>query len=164
MSESKKVDAVDTTLVRQLADILKETELTEIEVERVDLKIKVKREITVASAPITYAAAPAPVAQTAPAAAPAPPVMPSDATTIVARAGEEVKSPMVGTAYLSPAPGTDAFVKPGDKVRKGQTLLNVEARKTMNPITSPRDGVVAEIVVGDAQPVEFGEPLVVLEA
>jgi acetyl-CoA carboxylase biotin carboxyl carrier protein len=164
MSDPKKADAIDAALVRQLADILKETELTEIEVERGDLKIKVKREITVAAAPVTYAAAPAPVAHHAPAAAPAPAAMPSDPATIVARSGEEVKSPMVGTAYLAPAPGADAFIKPGDKVKKGQTLLIVEAMKTMNPITSPRDGVVAEIVVGDAQPVEFGEPLVVLEA
>ena len=162
MSDSKKADAIDAALVRQLADILKETELTEIEVERGDLKIKVKREITVAAAPITYAAAPAPapVAHAAPAAAPA--ATPAAPAAAAARSGEEVKSPMVGTAYL--APGADAFIKPGDKVKKGQTLLIVEAMKTMNPITSPRDGVVAEIVVGDAQPVEFGEPLVVLEA
>lgn len=162
MSDSKKADAIDAALVRQLADILKETELTEIEVERGDLKIKVKREITVAATPITYAAAPAPApaAPAAPAAAPAVAAAPA----APARAGEEVKSPMVGTAYLAPAPGADAFIKPGDKVKKGQTLLIVEAMKTMNPITSPRDGVVAEIVVGDAQPVEFGEPLVVLEA
>lgn len=158
-----KTDDIDTALVRQLADILKDTELTEIEVERGDLKIKVKRELTVAAAPVHYAAAPAPVA--APAAAPAAPAsMPSDPATIVARAGEEVKSPMVGTAYLQASPEAPAFVKPGDKVKKGQTLLIVEAMKTMNPIQSPRDGVVAEILVGDAQPVEFGEPLVLLEA
>ncbi|MFC0632588.1 acetyl-CoA carboxylase biotin carboxyl carrier protein [Brevundimonas balnearis] len=166
MSDPKKADASDAALVRQLADILRETELTEIEVERGDLKIKVKREITVAAAPVTYAAAPQPMAapQAAPAPAAAPASMPSDPATIVARAGEEVKSPMVGTAYLSPAPGADAFIKPGDKVKKGQTLLIVEAMKTMNPITSPRDGVVSEILVGDAQPVEFGEPLILLEA
>ncbi|WP_312123090.1 MULTISPECIES: biotin/lipoyl-containing protein, partial [Brevundimonas] len=97
-------------------------------------------------------------------AAAAPLSMPSDPATIVARAGEEVKSPMVGTAYLQPAPGADPFIKVGDKVKKGQTLVIVEAMKTMNPIQSPRDGVVAEILVGDAQPVEFGEALVVLEA
>ena len=166
MSDPKKADASDAALVRQLADILRETELTEIEVERGDLKIKVKREITVAAAPVTYAAAPQPMAapQAAPAPAAVPASMPSDPATIVARAGEEVKSPMVGTAYLSPAPGADAFIKPGDKVKKGQTLLIVEAMKTMNPITSPRDGVVSEILVGDAQPVEFGEPLILLEA
>ena len=106
---------------------------------------------------------PAPVAHAAPAAA-APLSMPSDPATIVARAGEEVKSPMVGTAYLQPSPEAAPFVQPGDKVKKGQTLLIVEAMKTMNPIQSPRDGVVAEILVGDAQPVEFGEALVVLEA
>nr|WP_312161845.1 acetyl-CoA carboxylase biotin carboxyl carrier protein [Brevundimonas diminuta] len=162
MSDDKNKN-IDADLVRSLADILNDTDLTEIEVERGDLKIKVKREITVAAAPIQYAAAPAPVAQAAPAAA-APLSMPSDPATIVARAGEEVKSPMVGTAYLQPAPGADPFIKVGDKVKKGQTLVIVEAMKTMNPIQSPRDGVVAEILVGDAQPVEFGEALVVLEA
>ena len=161
MSDDKNKN-IDADLVRSLADILNDTDLTEIEVERGDLKIKVKREVTVAAAPIQYAAAPAPVAHAAPAAAPLS--MPSDPATIVARAGEEVKSPMVGTAYLQPAPGADPFIKVGDKVKKGQTLVIVEAMKTMNPIQSPRDGVVAEILVGDAQPVEFGEALVVLEA
>uniref|UniRef100_UPI0028A848D5 acetyl-CoA carboxylase biotin carboxyl carrier protein n=2 Tax=Brevundimonas TaxID=41275 RepID=UPI0028A848D5 len=98
------------------------------------------------------------------AAAAAPAAMPSDPAAIVARAGEEVKSPMVGTAYLQPSPEAPAFVQPGDKVKKGQTLLIVEAMKTMNPIQAPRDGVVADILVGDAQPVEFGEALVLLEA
>ncbi len=160
-----QADEVDTKLVRRLADILNDTDLTEIEVERGDLKIRVARGGTAIAAPIQYA--PAPVAAPAPAAAPAaaaPASMPSDPATIVARAGEEVKSPMVGTAYLSPAPGADAFMKVGDKVKKGQTLLIVEAMKTMNPIQSPRDGVVADILVGDAQPVEFGEPLILLEA
>ncbi|EKY26835.1 acetyl-CoA carboxylase biotin carboxyl carrier protein [Brevundimonas diminuta] len=161
MSDDKNKH-IDAELVRSLADILNDTDLTEIEVERGDLKIKVKREVTVAAAPIQYAAAPAPVAHAAPAAAPVS--MPSDPATIVARSGEEVKSPMVGTAYLQPAPGSDPFIKAGDKVKKGQTLLIVEAMKTMNPIQAPRDGVVAEILVGDAQPVEFGEALVVLEA
>ncbi len=164
MSEDKhKNDAIDAGLIRSLADILNETDLTEIEVERGDLKIKVKREVTVAAAPIHYAAAQAPVAHAAPAAA-APASMPSDPATIVSRKGEEVKSPMVGTAYLQPSPEAPAFVKPGDKVKKGQTLLIVEAMKTMNPIQAPRDGVVSEILVGDAQPVEFGEALVLLEA
>ncbi len=162
---SKSSQDIDTGLVRDLADILKATELTEIEVERGDLKIKVKREITVAAAPMTYAAAPAPAAPVAAPAAPAASAsMPSDPATIVARAGEEVKSPMVGTAYLQPSPEAPPFVQPGDKVKKGQTLLIVEAMKTMNPIQAPRDGVVADVLVGDAQPVEFGEPLVLLEA
>ena len=153
---------IDTTLVRQLADILNDTSLTEIEVERGELRIRVAREIT--AAPVMQYAA-APMAQAAPAPAPAAPVsMPSDPATIVARQGEEVKSPMVGTAYLQASPEAPPFAQAGDKVKKGQTLLIVEAMKTMNPIQSPRDGVVKEILVGDAQPVEFGEPLVLLEA
>ena len=163
MADDKKHAEIDASLVRQLADILNETDLTEVEVERGDLRIRVAREVTVNAAPVQYAAAPAPVAA-APAAAAAPSAMPSDSATIVARAGEEVKSPMVGTAYLQASPEAPAFVQPGDKVKKGQTLLIVEAMKTMNPIQAPRDGVVAEILVGDAQPVEFGEPLVLLEA
>lgn len=152
---------IDTALVRQLADILNDTELTEIEVERGDLKIRVARELTVAAAPVQYAAAPAQAAPGPAAAAPA--AMPSDPATIVSRKGEEVKSPMVGTAYLKPSPEAPPFVQAGDKVKKGQTLLIVEAMKTMNPIAAPRDGVVVDIMVGDAQPVEFGEALVLLE-
>ena len=144
---------------------LKNDDLTEIEVERGDLRIRVAREVTVTAAPVQYAPAPAPVAHAAPAAAPAASAsMPSDPATIVAKSGEEVKSPMVGTAYLQASPEAPPFCQPGDKVKKGQTLLIVEAMKTMNPIQSPRDGVVAEVLVGDAQPVEFGEPLVLLEA
>ena len=156
---------IDTSLVRSLADILNDTDLTEIEVERGELRIRVAREVTMA-APVHYAAAPA-AAQPAPAAAAAaaaPASMPSDPATIVARSGEEVKSPMVGTVYLQASPEAPPFCQPGDKVKKGQTLLIVEAMKTMNPIQAPRDGVVKEIMVGDAQPVEFGEPLVLLEA
>ena len=155
MADDKKHAEIDAALVRQLAEILNETDLTEVEVERGELRIRVAREVTVNAAPAPVAAAPA---------AAAPVSMPSDPATIVARAGEEVKSPMVGTAYLQASPEASAFVEPGDKVKKGQTLLIVEAMKTMNPIQAPRDGVVAEILVGDAQPVEFGEPLVLLEA
>lgn len=156
---------IDTALVRQLADILNDTDLTEIEVERGDLHIRVAREVAMA-APVQYAAAPAAYAAPAPAApvAAAPASMPSDPVTIVAKQGEEVKSPMVGTAYLQPSPEAPPFIKAGDKVKKGQTLLIVEAMKTMNPIQSPRDGVVVEVLVGDAQPVEFGEALVLLQA
>lgn len=153
---------VDTALVRQLADILNDTALTEIEVERGDLKIRVAREVTVTAAAVTYAQA---AVAAAPLMAPADALgMPSDPATIVARAGEEVKSPMVGTAYLQASPEAPPFIQPGDKVKKGQTLLIVEAMKTMNPIQSPRDGVVTEVLVGDGQPVEYGELLVVLEA
>jgi len=154
---------IDTALVRALADILNDTDLTEIEVERDDLKIRVAREIHTAPV-MQYAAAPSQAAHAAPtAAAPAPVSMPSDPAAIVAKSGEEVKSPMVGTVYLQASPEAPPFAQAGDKVKKGQTLLIVEAMKTMNPIQSPRDGVVKEILVGDAQPVEFGEPLVVLE-
>ncbi len=155
-------NGIDTALVRQLADILTETELTEIEVEHGELKIRVARELTVAAAPVQYAAAPAAPVTTAPVPASGA-AMPSDPASIVARSGEEVKSPMVGTAYLKPSPEAAPFVQAGDKVKKGQTLLIVEAMKTMNPIAAPRDGVVADILVGDAQPVEFGEALVLLE-
>ena len=149
--------------MRSLADILNDTDLTEIEVERGDLKIRVAREVTMA-APVQYAPAPAQMAAAPAPVAATPAAMPSDPATIVARSGEEVKSPMVGTAYLQASPEAPPFVQPGDKVKKGQTLLIVEAMKTMNPIQSPRDGVVKEVLVGDAQPVEFGEPLVLLEA
>jgi acetyl-CoA carboxylase biotin carboxyl carrier protein len=158
-----KNDEIDTALVRGLADILNDTDLTEIEVERGDLKIRVAREITMA-APMQYAPAPAAHAPAPAPSASAPASMPSDPATIVARQGEEVKSPMVGTAYLQASPEAPPFVQPGDKVKKGQTLLIVEAMKTMNPIQAPRDGVVVEVLVGDAQPVEFGEALVLLEA
>jgi acetyl-CoA carboxylase biotin carboxyl carrier protein len=159
----KNESDIDAALVRQLADILNDTDLTEIEVERGELRIRVAREITAAPM-MQYAPAPmAAPAASAPAAA-APASMPSDPATLVARSGEEVKSPMVGTAYLQASPEAPPFIKVGDKVKKGQTLLIVEAMKTMNPIQSPRDGVVKEVMVGDAQPVEFGEPLVLLEA
>ncbi|HVL41348.1 MAG TPA: acetyl-CoA carboxylase biotin carboxyl carrier protein [Brevundimonas sp.] len=159
----KNETEIDTTLVRQLADILNDTSLTEIEVERGELRIRVAREV-VAAPVMQYSAAPAPAAHAPAPAAAAPASMPSDPATIVAKSGEEVKSPMVGTAYLQASPEAPPFCQPGDKVKKGQTLLIVEAMKTMNPIQSPRDGVVKEILVGDAQPVEFGEPLVLLEA
>ncbi|WP_309627875.1 acetyl-CoA carboxylase biotin carboxyl carrier protein [Brevundimonas sp.] len=170
MATDKKLDnepsvEIDTTLVRQLADILNDTSLTEIEVERGELRIRVAREITAAPV-MQYASAPAlsPQPGAAPAASAAPLSMPSDPATIVAKSGEQVKSPMVGTVYLQASPEAPPFAKVGDSVKKGQTLLIVEAMKTMNPIQAPRDGVVQEILVGDAQPVEFGEPLVVLEA
>ncbi|UAL12884.1 acetyl-CoA carboxylase biotin carboxyl carrier protein [Caulobacter segnis] len=156
--------AIDARLVRKLADILKDTGLSEIEVEHAGLKIRVARELT--AAPVNYvqaaapAYAPAPVAA-APVAAPAP--VAEAAPTPAAARGDAVKSPMVGTAYLSPQPGADAFIKVGDTVSAGQTLLIVEAMKTMNPISAPKAGKIVEILVEDAQPVEFGEPLVVIE-
>lgn len=162
-SRLKNEAEIDTTLVRQLADILNDTSLTEIEVERGELRIRVAREV-VAAPVMQYSAAPAPAAHAPAPAAAAPASMPSDPATIVAKSGEEVKSPMVGTVYLQASPEAPPFCQAGDKVKKGQTLLIVEAMKTMNPIQAPRDGVVVEVLVGDAQPVEFGEPLVLLEA
>ncbi len=136
-------DTIDARLVRRLADILNETGLSEIEVERDGMKVRVAKTL---SAPATvYAAQPAP----APVAAPA-------------YAGEVVKSPMVGTVYLQPQPGAPPFARVGDTVSAGQTLLLVEAMKTMNPITAPKAGKIVEFLVADAQPVEFGEPLVVI--
>jgi acetyl-CoA carboxylase biotin carboxyl carrier protein len=162
-AETAETPSIDARLVRKLADILKDTGLSEIEVEHVGLKIRVARELTVA--PTAYVTAPAPVA--APFAAPAPAAAPvAEAAAAPAPAavrGDAVKSPMVGTAYLSPQPGADAFIKVGDTVSAGQTLLIVEAMKTMNPIAAPKAGKIVEILVADAQPVEFGEPLVVIE-
>ena len=159
----------DAKLVRQLADILNDTDLTEIEVERGDLKVRVAR-TAAAAQQVVHAAAPmmaGPMAHAAPAPAAAPsagaPTMSTDPAGPAPRMGEEVKSPMVGTVYLQATPGADPFVKPGDKVKAGQTLLIVEAMKTMNPIAAPRDGKVLEVLVGDAQPVEFGEALLLLE-
>jgi acetyl-CoA carboxylase biotin carboxyl carrier protein len=151
---------IDTKLVRKLADILKATVLSEIEVERGELRIRVARELYAAPAaqPIQYAAAP-----TAPAPAAAPAVPASAVPAAPERKGDLVKSPMVGTAYMQAKPGDPAFAKVGDTVHEGQTLLIIEAMKTMNPIASPRAGVVAEVLITDGQPIEFGQPLIVLE-
>jgi acetyl-CoA carboxylase biotin carboxyl carrier protein len=155
-------DLIDTRLVRRLADILQDTGLTEIEVERGDLRVRVARELTAAPTSVTYAAAPpASAAPAAPAAAPA--VEPAAAPAPAPTRGDAVKSPMVGTVYLSPSPEANAFVQPGDKVAAGQTLLIIEAMKTMNPIPAPKAGTVVEVLVENEQPVEFGAPLVVIE-
>jgi acetyl-CoA carboxylase biotin carboxyl carrier protein len=158
-ADTEADSAIDTRLVRKLAGILTATGLTEIEVEKGGLRIKVARQNGVTAQPMTVAApapAPATVAAAAPAAAPA-------TAPAAAASGEAVKSPMVGTAYLASQPGAEPFVKVGDKVAAGQTLMIVEAMKTMNPIPSPRAGTVAQVLVTDGQPVEYGEPLVVLE-
>jgi acetyl-CoA carboxylase biotin carboxyl carrier protein len=152
--------AIDTRLVRKLAGILKDTGLSEIEVERGDLRIRVARELTVATQPITATpVAPAPAAPPTAAA-----VAEAAAAKIEAdRTGDVVPSPMVGTVYLQPQPGAEPFIRVGQTVVEGQTLLIVEAMKTMNPIPAPRGGKIVEILVADSQPVEFGEPLVVIE-
>lgn len=146
---------VDTKLIRQLAEMLAETGLTEIEVEDGERKIRVSRGAS-AAAPAQYHVPAAPVAVAAPAAeapAAAPPA---------SELANALRSPMVGTAYLYPEPGADAFVKVGDKVKAGDTLLIVEAMKVMNPITATQDGTVQQILVENAQPVEYDQPLVVI--
>ena len=160
MASSPKApaDPIDARMLRKLADILTDTGLSEIEVECDGLKIRVAKTLT--SAPIQYAAAPAPVAAVAAPAAAAPA---GEAAAPERRKGDVVNSPMVGTVYLQPQPDAPAFVKVGDMVSAGQTLMIVEAMKTMNPIPAPKAGKVVEIIVEDAQPVEFGEPLVVIE-
>jgi acetyl-CoA carboxylase biotin carboxyl carrier protein len=152
-------DPIDSRLVRKMADILTETGLTEIEVEREGLRIRVARTVNShiqVAAPMAAAPMVVPGAAVA-ASGPAGAVEPQ-------YAGEVVTSPMVGTIYLKPSPDAPApFVKVGDRVEAGATLLIVEAMKTMNPIPAPRAGRVVQILVDDAQPVEFGEPLVVIE-
>jgi len=151
---------VDTKLVRELAELLGETGLTEIEVEDGDRKIKVSRGggVVAAAAP---ASVPAPVAAPAPA-----PSAPSAPPTDDGSGGEAPEgallSPMVGTAYLAPEPGAGNFVNVGDSVKEGDTLLIVEAMKVMNPITADKSGTVKSILVENAQPVEFDQPLVVI--
>ena len=149
---------VDPDLVRQLAVLLDDNRLTEIEVQDGDRRIRVARTITAAPAPAAMVAAPAAVpaaSQPAPA-APAPAPAPADHPGTV-------RSPMVGTVYLSTEPGGRQFVSPGDMVGVGDTLLIVEAMKVMNPIVSPRAGKVTLILVDNAQPVEFDQPLVIVE-
>jgi len=151
--KAQKSSSVDEALIRELADLLSETGLTEIEIEHKDLRVRVARGASGAAPVQTMAAAPA--------ASPAPhsgasdnPPAPQPGTVI---------SPMVGTIYRAPEPGAEPFVEIGASVSKGQTVMIVEAMKTMNHIPSPRSGTVTGILVEDGQPVEFGEPLVVIE-
>jgi acetyl-CoA carboxylase biotin carboxyl carrier protein len=151
---------IDPALVRELAQLLTDNELTEIEVQDGERRIKVSREpaaIYSASMP-----APATVPAALPAAGPAASAAPAAAPPAEEASGNAVKSPMVGTAYMSAEPGGKPFIQVGDAVNAGDTLLIVEAMKVMNPITAPSGGVVKRILVADAQPVEFDQPLVVL--
>lgn len=156
---SEKKNGIDKGLIRDLANILNDTDLTEIEVEQDDLRIRVSRASATqyVQAPIAHHA-PAPAA--APAAAAAAPAAAAPAARDNSNA---VIAPMVGTVYLSPAPGSRPFIEVGATVKEGQTLLIIEAMKTMNQIPAPRSGKVTEILINDAQPVEYGEPLVVIE-
>jgi len=147
MAEKKSI--VDQALIRELAELLAETGLTEIEVEHDQTRIRVARTLTIAaSAPVLPAVA--------------------SATAAVAAASDAshpgaVTSPMVGTAFRSPEPGARPYIEVGDVVRQGQTVLIVEAMKTMNQIPAPRAGKVLRILVEEGQPVEFGEPLLIIE-
>ncbi|MDN5001948.1 acetyl-CoA carboxylase biotin carboxyl carrier protein [Bradyrhizobium sp. GCM10027634] len=153
-----KFSSDDSALVRELALLLDETSLTEIEIERAGLRLRVARNISVAATMPMPMAAAAPALVAAPAAATA-----AAAAADVSKHPGAVTSPMVGTAYWAPEPGAKPFIEVGSKVSVGQTLLIIEAMKTMNQIPSPRAGTVTQILVEDGQPVEFGEPLVVIE-
>ena len=154
---SDKKNGIDKGLIRDLANILNDTDLTEIEVEQDDVRIRVSRAGTpqYIQAPMTgpaYAQAPAPAAALPAAVAPA-----------AADNKNAITAPMVGTVYLASAPGARPFLEIGTTVKEGQTLLIIEAMKTMNQIPSPRSGKVTEILVNDGSPVEYGQPLVIIE-
>ena len=150
---SKRRPNVDPEFVRELADLLEETGLTEIEIEEAGTRVRVARQgATTAAVPIAT-----------PVGAALVPAAAGSAETQTEVSGTVITSPMVGTAYLSPAPGAPPFVKPGGHIEEGQTILIVEAMKTMNQVPSTASGRIAEIYVQDGQPVEFGEPLMRIE-
>jgi acetyl-CoA carboxylase biotin carboxyl carrier protein len=146
--------SIDQDLIRDLANILNETDLTEIEIEQDDLRVRVSRAGTPQTIHAPIAQAPAPQAPAPVAAAEAAPAAPS---------ANAVTAPMVGTVYLSPAPDAKPFVEVGQTVKEGQTILIIEAMKTMNQIPSPRSGKVTSVLVSDGHPVEFAEPMIVIE-
>jgi len=152
LGKGKSMPSIDSSVIRELSELLTETGLTEIEIEQGGSRLRVVRQV------VTYAAE-APIRAAAPAAAT------SEAAATAAPKGPPagaVPSPMVGTVYVAPEPGKPAFVKVGDKVSEGDTLLIVEAMKTMNPIAAPRSGTISEICVTDSEPVEFGQTLLVI--
>lgn len=157
---AEKKSGIDQALIRDLANILNDTDLTEIEVEQEDLRIRVSR-----AGATQYVQAPiaAPAAFAAPAAAVAPAAVAAAPAGKTRNPDNVVSAPMVGTAYLAPAPGAAAFIQVGSVVKEGQTLLIIEAMKTMNQIPSPKSGTVTEILVQDGRPVEYGEALVIVE-
>jgi acetyl-CoA carboxylase biotin carboxyl carrier protein len=155
MAEKKK-SAIDKELIRELAELLRETGLAEIEVEQDDFRIRVS--LASAPAPAQVSVAPTPAAAPALERQPEPPP-----TADPSKHPGVVPSPMVGTVYRAPEPGARSFVEVGDSVQAGQTILIVEAMKHMNEVPAPRAGTVTAILVEDGQPVEFGEPLLVIE-
>jgi acetyl-CoA carboxylase biotin carboxyl carrier protein len=158
--DTKGKGGVEQGLIRELAGLLEETGLSEIEVEREGLRVRVSRQVTVQAMPVA-AAAPAPVA--APVASAQGAAAPAVAGPDLAKHPGALKSPMVGTAYLAAQPGDPPFVEMGSKVTQGQTILIIEAMKTMNHIPAPKAGVVTAILVGNGHPVEFGELLAIIE-
>jgi len=157
---SAQTKTSETDLIRELAEILHETDLSEIEMKRGDLKIRVsKQRGQIISAAAAAPLAPAPIA-------PSPVAAVNSAAETAPDLGNHpgaVKSPMVGTAYTRPSPDASPFVSEGDSVSEGDTVLLIEAMKTFNPITADKSGKLTKILVGDAQPVEFGEPLFIIE-
>ena len=156
-SSKPKSFSAETKFVKELTAILDESNLTELEFETEDISVRLARGTTIAAAPAMMPAAPTPAAAPAEAAPSA-----SAASDASAHPGA-VKSPMVGTVYLAPEPDAPDFVKEGDQVKKGQTLFIVEAMKVMNPITAPADGKLSRILVDNAQPIEFDQPLAIIE-
>lgn len=156
-SAPKEKPADERELIRELAMLLDETNLTEIEIERAGLRLRVARNISIA-APVSYQPAPAAASASAPA-----PVVAAAAPADISKHPGAVPSPMVGTAYRASEPGAKPFIDVGSKVKVGDTLIIIEAMKTMNQIPSTRAGTVTQILVEDGQPVEFGEPLVIIE-
>ncbi|MGO4685494.1 acetyl-CoA carboxylase biotin carboxyl carrier protein [Hyphomicrobium sp. 2TAF46] len=158
--QGPKTGSAEGQMIRELAELLNATGLTEIEIEKSGLKVRVAKKISInAAAPQAYAVAPvaasaAPVSEAAPAAA---------SSGDLSKHPGAVKSPMVGTAYRSPEPGAPVFCEVGSKVNQGDTVLIIEAMKTMNQIPAPRAGTVKAILIENAQPVEYGEPLIIIE-
>jgi len=148
--KDKKDGLVDAGAIREMAELLKETGLTEIEIEKNGARLRVSKQAGGVTMAAPVAAAPAAAATPA---APAKPAGPNP---------NAVPSPMVGTVYLSPEPGAKPFISVGQTVKEGDTLFIVEAMKTMNPITAPKGGTISEICVSDAQPIEFGQSLCIL--
>ena len=161
--DTKGKGGAEQGLIRELAGLLEETGLSEIEVEREGLRVRVSRQVTVQAMPMA-AAAPAPVAAPAVSAAQGQvAAAPAAASPDLSKHPGALKSPMVGTAYLAAQPSDPPFVEMGSKVTQGQTILIIEAMKTMNHIPAPKAGVVTAILVGNGQPVEFGELLAIIE-
>lgn len=158
----KQKSGFDSALIRRLAEIMAESGLTEIELNEGDSSLRLSR-LTGAAAPVVVSAAAPAAAAATPAAAPAEAAAGAAAPEAAAAHPGAVTSPMVGTVYLAPQPDADPFVSVGDLVSEGDTLMIIEAMKVMNPLPSPRAGTVKAVLVSDTQPVEFGDPLIVIE-